>query len=165
MKATSWITGFVLGAGVMYLLDPQSGRRRRALTRDKARHLASEAGERSGKRRRDLANRARGLAHTLTGAVRRDRPDDGVLRERVRAELGRHVSSPSAIEVSCEGGTCTLRGRILAAEAEELLAAVGGVRGVEGVVDELERHAEAGDVPDLQGAGRGGPPEVGGGPH
>ena len=112
MKTSSWITGFLLGAGVMYLLDPQSGRRRRALGRDKTRHLVKAAGARSGKRGRDLANRARGLAHTVGGVVRRDRVDDAVLHERVRAELGRHVSNPSAIEVACADGACTLRGPV-----------------------------------------------------
>jgi hypothetical protein len=165
MKRTSWITGFILGAGVMYLLDPQSGRRRRALGRDKTRHLVKAAGERSGKRGRDLANRARGLAHAVGGVVRRDRVDDAVLHERVRAELGRHVSSPSAIEVACADGACTLRGPVLAAEADALLDAVARVRGVARVVDELERHAEPGGESGLQGSAGAPSAPPGLGPH
>ena len=35
------ITGAFIGAAVMYLLDPDKGKRRRAVTRDKLRRLAS----------------------------------------------------------------------------------------------------------------------------
>ena len=151
MRATTLITGLALGAGAMYLLDPRSGSRRRALTRDKARHLAHEAAETAEKARRDLANRARGVAHAAVGTVRRDRPDDAVLRERVRSRLGRHVSHPSAIEVECTGGVCVLRGKVLAPEADELLAAVRRVPGVEDVGDQLARHDSPEGVPELQG--------------
>jgi uncharacterized membrane protein len=155
MRAHPWITGLAIGAGVMYLLDPRSGSRRRALTRDKARHLAHQTTEATGKAGRDFANRARGLAHAATRVVRRDRPDDAVLRERVRATLGRHVSRPSAIEVECAGGDCTLRGQVLAAEADGLLAAVGRVPGVSTVLDELERREADDDDAALQGTGTG----------
>ena len=151
MRATPWITGLALGASAMYLLDPRSGGRRRALTRDKARHLIHKAGEAGAKTRRDLANRARGVAHDAAAVVRRDRPDDAVLRERVRAKLGRHVSHPSAIEVDCLGGNCTLSGKVLASEADGLTGAVAAVPGVANLIDQLERHESADGVPELQG--------------
>jgi hypothetical protein len=46
----------------MYLLDPQMGRRRRALIRDQADHFAHEAQDAAGVVARDLRNRAQGLA-------------------------------------------------------------------------------------------------------
>jgi hypothetical protein len=52
-----------IGAGAMYLLDPNSGRRRRALVRDKAVHLSRKvqcAADAVGK---DLANRIEGMKH------------------------------------------------------------------------------------------------------
>ena len=52
--------GAGLGAGVMYLLDPDKGRRRRALTRDKVLHFANKAGEAIGTTSTDLSHRTAG---------------------------------------------------------------------------------------------------------
>ena len=54
--------GIGLGAAVMYVLDPQGGRRRRALARDKAVSLAHNTSQVVSARSRDLANRAKGIA-------------------------------------------------------------------------------------------------------
>ncbi|MDQ6893659.1 MAG: YtxH domain-containing protein [Acidobacteriota bacterium] len=54
--------GIGLGAAVMYVLDPQGGRRRRALARDKALSFANTTSRVVGARSRDLANRAKGVA-------------------------------------------------------------------------------------------------------
>jgi hypothetical protein len=59
----SFLWGAALGAAVMYFLDPQGGRRRRSLVRDKAVSYANQAGEYAEKTARDLGNRATGLAH------------------------------------------------------------------------------------------------------
>src|SRR5947209_14245955 len=61
--AFCFAAGMGLGAGLMYVFDPQMGRRRRALARDKAVRLAHEARDAADVVRRDLSNRARGLAH------------------------------------------------------------------------------------------------------
>ena len=61
-QALSLLTGVGIGAGLMYILDPQTGRRRRALVRDKmvgAAHKAQDVAETVG---RDMRNRAQGLA-------------------------------------------------------------------------------------------------------
>jgi len=49
---------FGLGALTMYLLDPQQGRRRRALLQDQLTHAKRLVGERAEGKARDLANRA-----------------------------------------------------------------------------------------------------------
>ncbi len=54
--------GIGIGAAAMYVLDPQGGRRRRALARDKAVSFANKTGRVVGARSRDLANRAKGMA-------------------------------------------------------------------------------------------------------
>ena len=61
-RALSFLAGLGLGAGLMYALDPQAGRRRRALARDKAQHLWKEAREGWDDLQRDVTNRATGLA-------------------------------------------------------------------------------------------------------
>jgi hypothetical protein len=60
--ALSFLTGAGLGAGLMCLLDPQEGRRRRALARDKIVHAAHEVRDTAGVVAKDVKNRARGLA-------------------------------------------------------------------------------------------------------
>ncbi len=60
--ALSLLAGAGLGAGVMYMLDPDRGRRRRALTRDKAVRRAHDVRDAASVIARDMANRARGLA-------------------------------------------------------------------------------------------------------
>lgn len=64
MTRSSWLLlgGATLGAGLMYILDPEGGRRRRALARDKAVHLSKTGGQALGKTSRDLLNRGKGVA-------------------------------------------------------------------------------------------------------
>lgn len=143
-----------LGVATMYWLDPQQGKRRRAIARDKALHLAHATADLAGKASRDLRNRSRGLGHEVIGAVSAGTIDDQVLVERVRAKLGHHVSHPSAIDVDCRDASCTLSGPVLADEADEAVDAVARVRGVCEVVDRLERHATPDGVPALQGPRR-----------
>jgi gas vesicle protein len=58
----NWILGgAALGALTMFLLDPDKGRRRRALARDKMYSAAIRTGKRIDAKSRDVANRAKGL--------------------------------------------------------------------------------------------------------
>ncbi|MBI3966401.1 MAG: SRPBCC family protein [Chloroflexi bacterium] len=148
----SLVAGFGSGAGLMYLLDPNRGRRRRALIRDQFVHLTHVTAAAAAVTSRDLGNRARGLFAELTSLFRRDNVDDVVLVERVRASLGRTVSHPSSIEVTAHNGVVTLSGPILAGEVDRLLDRVSSVRGVQALEDRLELHSQAGAVPGLQGA-------------
>ena len=52
-----------VGAAVMYLLDPDGGRRRRALIRDQAVKLNKQTREAVAGRVGDLSNRAKGMLH------------------------------------------------------------------------------------------------------
>jgi hypothetical protein len=143
--------GLGLGAGLMYFLDPERGRRRRALVRDKIAHTArigEGAIEATG---RDVAHRATGVTARVRRMARHGAVDDLVLVERVRAKLGRYVSHPRAIDVDAVDGRVTLRGPILLAEVKRVLKKVNRIPGVREVVSELEEHAEAGNVPALQG--------------
>lgn len=58
----NWFLGGVaLGALTMFLLDPDKGRRRRGVTRDKIYSAAVRTRKRVDAGSRDLANRAKGL--------------------------------------------------------------------------------------------------------
>ncbi|HUP00499.1 MAG TPA: SRPBCC family protein [Gemmatimonadota bacterium] len=147
-----WLGSLGLGAALMYLLDPDRGRRRRALVRDQLASRLGGSGGVAGKTARDAANRARGIVAGARSRLRGEGiPDDAVLEERVRSRMGRHVSHPGSIEVEADQGRITLRGPVLAHEVDDLLRAVGAVRGVEEIDDRLEIHEEPGDVPGLQG--------------
>ncbi len=61
-ESLSFVAGVGLGAGLMYILDPEQGRHRRALARDKAVRLAHEAEDALGVVSKDVRNRAQGLA-------------------------------------------------------------------------------------------------------
>ncbi|CAN5470708.1 hypothetical protein BH23ACI1_BH23ACI1_02660 [soil metagenome] len=155
MNNNDWVmlgTGAALGATAMCLLDPGRGARRRALVRDKAVRVTHKTGDALDALSRDAANRAKGLAAEAVGALRPDDADERTLVERVRSELGRVVSHPRAIDVGAAGdGRVHLSGPILAAEADEAVAATSAVRGVSSVDDRLERHETPEGVPSLQG--------------
>jgi osmotically-inducible protein OsmY len=139
----------------MYMLDPDRGRRRRALVRDKLVSAANKTPDAIGAAARDLSNRARGLAAQVGSAFAGDDDvSDEVLAARVRSKLGRVVSHPSAIEVVADQGRVRLGGPVLAGEVDDLLACVSAVPGVSDVENQLEVHAQAGNVPGLQGEGR-----------
>jgi hypothetical protein len=137
------------GATLMYFFDPDRGRRRRALVRDKAISLANHEKEIVSVMARDLSNRAQGIKHKATH-LRDDHPSDEILEARVRSAMGRSTSSPSAVIVSASEGHVTLSGDILAHEAQALIACVRKVRGVKDVSNEMTMHESADDVPALQ---------------
>ncbi len=151
MERTSFLAGMAAGFALAYVLDPVSGGRRRALVRNKfvrAGHRTAEAAEGAAI---DLSNRARGAAAEARSMLQPQPVRDVTLIERVRAELGRVTHHPRTIEVSAMGGAVTLRGPVLANEADGIVREVRRVAGVNAIYDRLERHTTA-DIPALQGA-------------
>lgn len=141
-----------LGAALMYTLDPDKGRRRRAIGRDKARSVLLDAREAVGVTRRDIAHRLDGLRARFDRLVRRrPAPDDLQLIERVRARMGRLVAHPHAIQVGAYRGKVTLSGPILAREVDPLLDTLRNVWGVVEIEDRLVAHEHPDRVPSLQG--------------
>jgi uncharacterized membrane protein len=140
-----------VGAALMYGLDPNQGRRRRARLRDEADHIAHAAVRSANKAVEDASHRVHGIGARLRSLGSSGRVDDPVLAERVRSCLGRLCSHPHAIRVTVKDAVVELQGPVLAEEARALLSRVKHVPGVAGVRDALERHS-APDVPSLQGA-------------
>ena len=152
MSITRFPAGFLVGAGLMYFLDPVRGRRRRARVVEAATHARRVERQLVGKAVRDAQQRARGLGERVKHPLAAEVPDD-VLQGRARAALGRILSHPGAIEVAVDGGCAILRGPILESEADAALRCIGKIPGIRSVEDRLERH-EGSDVPALQGEGR-----------
>lgn len=133
-----FLIGALVGAGLMYLLDPQGGGRRRALITDKATHAKTRAADRLGGRARDIQNRSRGV---LAGAKSRLRPDevsDDVLEARVRSELGHTIDYAGSLTVVAQDGRVMLGGPVVERDAARVVETVRKVRGVRGVENQLE---------------------------
>ena len=147
------LVGGALGALAMYFLDPHEGRRRRARTRDKMVHAGKQINQAGRVTARDTVHRARGVLATARKLFEHEEVSDAVLVDRVRAELGRVVSHPHALEVAADHGHVTLSGPVLSEEVRPLLRCVRGVPGVRAVSDRLTVYedAEAQHVSSLQG--------------
>jgi uncharacterized membrane protein/osmotically-inducible protein OsmY len=143
--------GVGVGAALMYVFDPDRGRRRRAHMRDKLASAANKAPDAISTTARDFVNRARGLAAETGSLFSSEEVSDEVLTARVRSKLGRVVSHPSSIEVVANQGRVILSGPILAHEVDDLLACVKALPGVNDVASQLQVHKEPGDIPGLQG--------------
>ena len=145
------LTGAAIGSGLMFLLDPAAGRRRRALTRDKAGNWSRQAGRamRTGFQR--TVDTGRGTA-ALVGRLRHgERTGDEAVAQRLRQCISRHSTHPKAIDVSVNDGVATFSGPILSSELTEVLSCASAISGVRAVENRLEAHDEPGSVPALQG--------------
>jgi len=145
------VSGLAVGAGLMYALDPDRGRARRAHLRDRVVRAEHHLATAWGTAKHDLRNRSRGLVHDVTAVAHADHPDDDVLAARVHARLGRAIPHPGGVEVGVKDGVVTLRGPVLRAEVEQLEREVRHVRGVHGIINRCKVRDEPGTTVALQG--------------
>ena len=146
------LTGLGLGLGLMYFMDPERGRRRRALVRDRITHATRGCSQTMGGMCRDLTHRSSGFLARARGVLRGGPVDDEVLVERVRARLGRLVTYPHAISVNANDGSVHLKGAILESELPRMVRGVAHVPGVRDVINALDVHQSIGHTPALQGS-------------
>lgn len=152
MKQLFTLVGaLALGAGAMYYLDPQQGRRRRALVGDKVNSVSHDARDYLESRRKHAADRVQGMVSRVRSRFSAEMPGDQQLDGQIRSRLGRAVSYPHAIETQVREGGVLLRGDILEGEVNALMAEIWSIRGVRSIDCQLNIHAEPGQVPSLQG--------------
>jgi gas vesicle protein len=149
---TKAVGALALGAGLMFLLDPSQGRRRRALLRDKATSMATRSAHYARSTGRHIANKATGLAHEATSAVKgmvgagdAAAVDDQTLAESARSAIGR-LQNTSGVVCRCENGRVILTGSVPASGVETLVSTVRGLRGVSGVDNRLQIRDSVGSV-------------------
>jgi uncharacterized membrane protein len=152
MKVKGLVLATGIGCGIGYLFDPRSGRRRRAIARDKLVRAQGTAARTAGKIGRDLRNRAHGLMARTKRRQYGEVPDE-VLHDQIRSRLGRVVSHPAALHLTVSDGNVNLTGPILEEEVDSLLGELSSVRGIRSLDDNLEVYGDPGNVPSLQGAG------------
>ena len=150
-KGVALIGGVGLGATLMYMFDPDRGKRRRALVQDKVIAAGHKAEDLTGKMTRDVRNRIYGTAAEIKSLFSREEVSDDVLVARVRSKLGRRPVHDGALNVTANNGVITLTGPVLTDELPKVLRSVRFVRGVKGIDNRLEVHNKAGSVSALQG--------------
>jgi osmotically-inducible protein OsmY len=112
-----------LGALAAYFFDPDSGRRRRALVRDRLQGYVPKVEE------------------------KRPQPDDVTLARKVETEIFRDADVPKGqINVNAENGVVVLRGEVgkpeLISDLEEKTRKVQGVREVENLLSTAKTAAK-----------------------
>jgi BON domain len=147
--------GIGIGAGLMYILDPDRGSRRRALVRDKIARGVNETGRAIGSVgtvSRDLGNRARGVLSNARSRLKTEEVSNDILESRVRSQLGHVVSHPGEIFVTANDGHVTLTGSVPPEEVDQLISRISSLPGVLKVSNLLRIQKQAGDFGGIQGA-------------
>jgi len=165
---TRLLIGIALTAGITYLLDPTSGRRRRDAVREQVNKAAHKLNDGTRAARTDLADRAQrlagecrtqaksfaGQAKSFAGSVAGQaksfvKPDptrDDIVAARARAALRRNLSDSSSIGVAADVGRLILHGHVRPQEHETLRECLRDVAGTREVMDHLiERDSGNGE--------------------
>src|SRR5579859_7190057 len=135
-----------VGGLLAYFLDPDTGKRRRALMKDRSVSFVKDADRAIGKASRDLSNRARGAVADARSRLSLRDVSDEVLVEQVRARLGRVCSFPHLVEVSARDGVIRLRGGALESEHDNFISAISSLRHVSSVRNELKTYKSPQDI-------------------
>ena len=140
----SAVAALAAGVGLMYLLDPTDGARRRNTLLAKATRCLNETGDFARRTGRHLANRSRGVAHDTQSMFQRggEPADDRTVTERIRARIGHLQQSAADVNVAVIDGRATLTGRCSTDDVEALIATVQGTPGVASIVNLLTVGSE-----------------------
>ena len=139
-KSLSFLAGAAAGAAAAFFLDPDAGKRRRGMTRDKALSTAKSTAS-------DAAGSAKHAAQQAQGAVASVTPsgtpsfDDVTLARKVESEIFRSHDAPKGgVSVNAENGVVFLRGVVADQEwIDRFAAAAENVEGVAAVRNLLHR--------------------------
>ena len=130
-----------LGALIAYFFDPESGRRRRALARDRIPALLRRSTHRVEQAGRVVSAEAEGAAKKVKHRkeAEKPQPDDVTLARKVETEIFRDAEVPKGqINVNAENGTVVLRGEVekpeLIKDLEQRTRKVQGVQEVENLL-------------------------------
>ena len=129
-------TVFAAGAAAMYYLDPDAGRRRRAMTKDKSLAAGRDLQENARQAGRRMSSRAQGAMSEMGSAMDSAMDDapvsDQKLEARIRSQLGHMVDRPGDIAVEVNDGHVVLSGT---ASEEEVASLTRELAGMDGVAD------------------------------
>lgn len=155
---TGLVAGVVAGGIGMFILDPRTGRRRRALVRDKAVHLGHAVDDmvtESLPRRVDyFSGVARGISHRASSRVGQNGDetlDDRMITDRVLSIVFRDPDLPKGeVNINTVDGIVYLRGTLtepsLSSEIEKRVRKVEGVRDVANLIGQKSHQTNAPDM-------------------
>jgi uncharacterized membrane protein len=150
MKLKTILVTLGVGAGLMYFLDPQQGKRRRALIQDRANRWINNLDESLEVGMEDIRNQARGVLSELTAKFSREDTPDWLLEERVRAVLGRVTRHSRLLDIRSDRGHVIISGPALRVDRDEIMKSASRTRGVSSVEDELRVYETEKDFPSMQ---------------
>ena len=134
------VLGTGLGAVLWFFFDPQSGRRRRNMTRDRVLAFFRRGSRKAERAGRAVAAEAHGVSQKVQH--REEEPkefDDVTLARKVETEIFRDADVPKGqINVNAENGVVVLRGEVgtpeMIDDLVEKARSVQGVRDVENLL-------------------------------
>jgi hypothetical protein len=126
---------------ITYFMDPERGRRRRHMLRDRLLARTRRVERSIASVWRGAAAEAYGVSHRLVHRVPREAEvaDDETLRQRVESQLFRDRHVPKGnLNISCEHGMVILRGELESpteiSHVEDRVRSVPGVHGVQNLL-------------------------------
>jgi osmotically-inducible protein OsmY len=130
-----------LGAALTYFFDPEQGRRRRAMTRDRLVAFFRRRMRKTERLGRSASAQAEGLVQKAKHLEEepKPQPDDVTLTRKVETEIFRDADIPKVqINVNAENGKVYLRGEVgqpeLIKDLEQRARRVQGVQEVENLL-------------------------------
>jgi osmotically-inducible protein OsmY len=130
-----------LGAALTYFFDPEQGRRRRAMTRDRSVAFFRRRMRKTERLGRSASAQAEGLVQKAKHLEEepKPQPDDVTLTRKVETEIFRDADIPKGqINVNAENGKVYLRGEVgqpeLIKDLEQRARRVQGVQEVENLL-------------------------------
>jgi|tagenome__1003787_1003787.scaffolds.fasta_scaffold20941589_2 osmotically-inducible protein OsmY len=151
----SFAAGAAAGAAAAHFLDPQSGRRRRAVARDQAISKAKQGASAAQSQAQHAAGKVQGAAAGATpSSTRLEDADDVTLARKVETEIFRDPAAPKGdVSVDVQAGVAYLRGAVNDASwIERLGEAARQVDGVTSVKNLLHTTGTPAPTAEPRGA-------------
>jgi osmotically-inducible protein OsmY len=128
-----------IGAGLMFFLDPQAGRRRRKTVVDRAGGMFRRTSRTTQQAGQAVASQAYGVTQKVTHMKEEEKElDDVTLARKVESEIFRDADAPKGqVNVDVVDGIVTLRGEVeedMIKDLESAARKVGGVKDVENLL-------------------------------
>jgi osmotically-inducible protein OsmY len=133
MNLKSLMLGAMGGAALVYFLDPETGKRRRNMARDRSRATLRSGAQKGEQAARAASSQAQGVTHKVASITQeKPQPDDVTLARKVESEIFRDADAPKGrVNVDAVDGVVTLRGEL---DSEDQIQELeNAARKVEGV--------------------------------
>ncbi len=126
-----------VGLAAGYFLDPDSGKRRRHIARDRALGLIRRGADKTRREADYVAGTVEGKVEAAKSktAPEKPAPNDQALAERVKSEIFQPADTPKeSVNINVENGIVYLRGEVKRPDQiRKLVKEAGAVDGVQGV--------------------------------